>query len=99
MAQETVQPEEDIRVRVRWSEVVWTEATRELDAARIRRLGYDPADVASLEQYLTDADDFTGDDWYPWHSEFAGADNARRIDAGDAEICAVVIEYQQGTPA
>lgn len=88
------QPQDDpgdlIRVRVVWSEVVTHEATRDLDAARIRRLGYDPQDPDSIARYLQDADSFDGDDWYPWHSEFS--EHARRIDADDAEISSVTIE-------
>jgi hypothetical protein len=79
-----------IRVRVRWSEIVTREAVRELDATRIRRCGYDPTDPESIKQYLEDADDFNGDDWYPWHSEYG--EHARRIDTDHAEICSVTTD-------
>jgi hypothetical protein len=79
-----------IRVRLTWSEIVTSEATRDLDATRIRRLGYNPQDPDSIARYLRDADSFDGDDWYPWHSEFSG--HARRIDAYSAEISSVTIE-------
>ena len=84
------EPGDLIRVRVRWSEIVTSEATRDLDATRIRRLGYDPQDPDSIARYLCDADSFDGDDWYPWHSEFS--EHARRIDADSAEISSVAIE-------
>ena len=79
-----------IRVRVVWSEVVTSEAARDLDAARICRLGYDPQDPRSIARYLCDADSFDGGDWYPWHSEFS--EHARRIDADSPEITSVTIE-------
>ena len=79
-----------VRVRVRWSEIVSSEAVGELDAVRIRRLGYDPQDPHSIARYLRDADSFDGDDWFPWHSEFS--EHARRIDADNAEISSVTIE-------
>lgn len=81
---------ETVRVCVVWSEVVTREAARDLDATRMRRLGYDPQDPDSVTRYLQDADDFDGDDWYPWHSEFS--EHARRIDVGDAEIISVTVE-------
>lgn len=84
------EPGDIIRVRVRWSEIVTREAARDLDATRIRRLGYDPQDPDSIARYLRDADSFDGDDWYPWHSEFS--EHARRIDADNAEISSVTIE-------
>jgi hypothetical protein len=42
------EPGDTIRVRVRWSEIVTREASRELDATRMRRLGYDPQDPHSI---------------------------------------------------
>ena len=89
MSETTGQDEETVRVRVTWCETVWCEGERELDAARMRRLGYDPADTASVEKYLDEAEDFEGDDWYPWHSEFA--DVGKRIDADNATIESVEI--------
>jgi predicted CXXCH cytochrome family protein len=83
-------PDDLIRVRLRWSEIITSEAARDLDAARIRRLGYDPQDPDSVRRYLQDADNFDGGDWYPWHSEFS--EHARRIDADNAEISSVIIE-------
>jgi hypothetical protein len=83
-------PGEVVRVRVRWSEVITSEATRDLDATRMRRLGYDPHDPDSVTRYLQDADGFDGNDWYPWHSEFS--EHARRIDADQTEIRSVTIE-------
>lgn len=79
-----------VRARVRWSEIVTREAVRDLDAARMRRLGYDPRDPDSVKRYLQDADDFDGDDWYPWHAEYG--EHARHIDTDNAEISAVTIE-------
>ena len=90
MTTEASEPAETVRVRVTWSETVWMEGTRELDAVRMRRLGYDPADKASVEKYLNDAEDFEGDDWWPWHSEFA--DVGRRVDSDNATIESVTIE-------
>jgi hypothetical protein len=79
-----------VRVRVTWSEIVTREAARDLDAARMRRLGYDPRDPGSIARYLQAADSLDGDDWYPWHSEFS--EDARRIDTDNAEISSVTIE-------
>jgi hypothetical protein len=79
-----------VRVRVTWSEIVTSEAARDLDAARMRRLGYDPQNPDTIVRYLQEADSFDGDDWYPWHSEFS--EHARRIDADHAEIRSVTIE-------
>ena len=79
-----------VRVRVRWSEIVTREAARDLDATRMRRLGYDPRDPNSIARYLQAADSLDGDDWYPWHSEFS--EDARRIDTDNAEISSVTIE-------
>ncbi len=80
---------ETIRVRVTWTEAVCMEGTRELDAADLRRLGYDPASPASVQKYLNDGEDFEGDDWYAWHSEFA--DVGHRIDTDLAVIEDVTI--------
>jgi hypothetical protein len=82
--------DDDVRVRVRWSEIVTREATRDLDAARMRHLDYDPRDPDSIARYLQAADSLDGDDWYPWHSEFS--EDARRIDVDNAEISSVTIE-------
>lgn len=41
-----------VRVRVTWSEIVTREAALGLDTARVRRLGYDPRDPASVNRYL-----------------------------------------------
>jgi hypothetical protein len=81
---------EVVRVRLTRSEIVTREASRDLDATQMRRLGYDPRDPESIKQYLQDADDFDGDDWYPWHSEFG--EHARHIDTDNAEISSVSIE-------
>jgi hypothetical protein len=81
---------ETVRVSVRWSEVTTFQAARDLDAARMRRLGYDPHDPQSITRYLHDADDFDGDDWYPWHTEFSGY--SKRAEAGEAEIISVTIK-------
>lgn len=79
-----------VRVRVRWSEIVTREAAGDLDAARMRRLGYDPCDPESIARYLQAADSLDGDDWYPWHSEFS--EDARHLDTDNAEISSVTIE-------
>ena len=79
-----------VRVRVRWSETVTREAACDLDATRMRRLGYDPRDPDSIARYLQAADSLDGGDWYPWHSEFS--EDARSIDTDNAEISSVTIE-------
>jgi hypothetical protein len=81
---------EVVRVRLTWSEIVTREAYRDLDASRMRRLGYDSRDPESIRRYLEDADGFDGADWYPWHSEFG--EHARHIGTDDAEISSVGIE-------
>lgn len=71
------------------SEQVCYQAVRELDATRIRRLGFKPADPRSIRNYLEAAGDLDDDDRYPWHQEYAEADNRRRTDAGEATINSV----------
>ena len=82
--------DEMIKVTIRWTEVVTLESDVELDAARLRRLGYDPASPASVRQFLDEADELEGDDWWDWSYEVDAA-TARRINADDAEISGVTI--------
>lgn len=78
-----------VRVTVTWSETVTLDGTRELDTEPMRRLGYDPASPASIQKYLDDAYEFTGDDFMEWHADFSCV--SKRIDADSATIETVEI--------
>ena len=89
---DALMPAETVRVRLTWTETDTYEATGELDARRMRALGYDPAVTQSIALYLKAADDFDGDDWYSWHSEFS--DGASRVDGEPTVLESVRIEPQ-----
>jgi hypothetical protein len=82
-------------VRVTWTEEHTYEAVRELDTARIRRAGYNPAHPAEIRAYLETPAAPGSHDGYDWHRDYAEADNRRLIGTDHPVIATVTIDLHR----